>query len=381
MKTLSPKDALTFAEQAYDIEFETSTFRPERRLAKKFNFDAGKTTVKAKTGSPLGLLSNRISNFVLCAQGHGSMDGQYVFAFRGTNFDFTADKLTDINIGVKGSSNGAYAHAGFVNTFNSIKASLAHYIQANLNNIKTIHCVGHSLGGAIASLCADWVKEKYKISVVLYTFGAPRIGLFSYAQKSSSSNLCIFRCTNGADPVPMVPLWPFTHAPTNSPEYRLDNSFGIKPEAHKLASSIGYKKALTSDSWQHIKRFSCENIYKSTRLKLQNSHKVIFNNYWADKIASAIRTLLRDAGYVALLSFQNMAMSGLTFYDLIAQAIEKIANISQRFREQTEGLLGHMLKFAGKIVHKLTDLSSRFIKNVFGSVLKRLKSSVFNAIK
>ncbi|MCV3264292.1 hypothetical protein OGZ01_23920 [Vibrio harveyi] len=128
MKTLSPKEALTFAEQAYEIEFDTKTFKPHRRLAKKFFlFDVDKTTIQARTGSTLGLVSKRISNFVLCAKGTGDQNGQFVLAFRGTNFDYTADILTDLNIGIKGSSNGSSAHAGFVNTFHSLKVPLYLY--------------------------------------------------------------------------------------------------------------------------------------------------------------------------------------------------------------------------------------------------------------
>ncbi|WP_128827049.1 lipase family protein [Vibrio rotiferianus] len=155
MKTLSPKEALTFAEQAYDIEFDTKTFKPHRRLAKKFSFDVGQTTIQAQTGSTLGLVSKRISNFVLCAKGTGEQNGQFVLAFRGTNFDYTADKLTDLNIGIKGSSNGSSAHAGFVNTFHSLKVHLFTYIQRNASSIKTIHCVGHSLGGALLLHCVQ----------------------------------------------------------------------------------------------------------------------------------------------------------------------------------------------------------------------------------
>ncbi|MGY5627453.1 lipase family protein [Vibrio cincinnatiensis] len=33
----------------------------------------------------------------------------------------------------------------------------------------TVHCVGHSLGGALVHLTADWVKQRYKNRVCLYT--------------------------------------------------------------------------------------------------------------------------------------------------------------------------------------------------------------------
>lgn len=107
----------------------------------------------------------------------------------------------------------------------------------------------------------------------------------------------------------------------------------------------------------------------------------MFNGHWADKIAAALRTLLREAGYVGLIAIQGAFVGSFTFYDLVARSIEKIVRISDRFREQTEGLLGHMLRFAGKVVHKITDLSFKFIKYVFNLLLKKLNSSVFRALK
>ena len=38
-------------------------------------------------------------------------------------------------------------------------------------------CVGHSLGGALATVCAVWAPEQYPLAPVsLYTFGQPRVG-------------------------------------------------------------------------------------------------------------------------------------------------------------------------------------------------------------
>nr|WP_274054955.1 hypothetical protein [Thalassomonas haliotis] len=39
-----------------------------------------------------------------------------------------------------------------------------------------MHCVGHSPGGALAALTADWIKAGFGKTVYLYTFAAPRVG-------------------------------------------------------------------------------------------------------------------------------------------------------------------------------------------------------------
>ncbi|ENY2734894.1 lipase family protein [Vibrio parahaemolyticus] len=60
-------------------------------------------------------------------------------------------------------SSGYRVHAGFVNLFNTIKpqlaACIAGYSKKNMKTPKVIHYVGHSLGGALASLATDWVSK------------------------------------------------------------------------------------------------------------------------------------------------------------------------------------------------------------------------------
>ncbi|MGY0614621.1 lipase family protein [Vibrio sp. FJH11] len=377
MNSLSPKCALDFADQAYETEFKSRFFKPVPRLNNLFDFP--QTYFDAETGVSF---KGRKSKFVLAAEGKpkSKHESSLVLAFRGTNFGYAADVLTDFHVDLKGSPNGSLAHAGFVNVLNSVKSQLSSYMSKSIGRIKVIHCVGHSLGGAIASICADWLRATYKIQVFLYTFGSPRVGLRPYAIKSSHSNVKIFRCTNGSDPVPMVPLWPFTHAPIDKPEYRLDNSIGINFKTHKLHSDIGYFKTLKSDSWSHLNKVSFKTLSRPERFRFHNRNQVTFSQRWSDKIASAIITLLKDAGYGSLITAQGIAIAGMSFYDLIARALEKVCKSSKKLAEQTKGLLGHMLVFAGKVVNEITDLSYKFIKWVFNITVARLYRAVRLAI-
>ena len=72
-----------------------------------------------------------------------------------------------------------------------------------------LHLVGHSLGGAIAQITAIWASEK-GIPVNLYTFGAPRVVL-NHSVHFAAHNIGQYRVTHGADPIPCVPAWPFSH--------------------------------------------------------------------------------------------------------------------------------------------------------------------------
>lgn len=63
-------------------------------------------------------------------------------------------------------------HSGFNSLFITLQAELAPYL-SGVKPSGTVHCVGHSLGGAIASLVAGWAKKRFNCNAKLYTFGAP----------------------------------------------------------------------------------------------------------------------------------------------------------------------------------------------------------------
>lgn len=81
-----------------------------------------------------------------------------------------------------------------------------------------IVATGHSLGGALASLAAGAMR-KQGITVDLYTYGAPKVGLQGISDYlSNTSNGQNYRVTHKNDPVPKLPpaFLGFRHI---SPEY------------------------------------------------------------------------------------------------------------------------------------------------------------------
>jgi len=71
----------------------------------------------------------------------------------------------------------------------------------------TVTVVGHSLGGALATLCAtDLVMEENITSVRLYTFGCPRVGNEAFAKALQNTTLVHTRVTHDRDVVPTLPF-------------------------------------------------------------------------------------------------------------------------------------------------------------------------------
>lgn len=386
MNSLSPKLAAEFAHIVYGVLTPDPTgivrLETTAEMDRKFNIDLGRGPVTGRTGGLFGLY-RQTTGFALHGEGINSFRGHHVIAVRGTKTN--TDWLTNGNVGLSTSIGGSSVHAGFNKTFESMKPALDRLLSPVMSNghMQGIHCVGHSLGGALASLTADWVKNRYRKPVKLYTFGAPRVGMTGYATAASHGIDSLHRCTHGADPVPNVPLWPFIHAPANGSEYRLDNASGISVSAHGMSDDDvpGYRNTANVEDWSLLQRRSDTILSLPVRLDYERRYEAFFSSQWADKLSSALITLLKDSGYYAAVVAQAGISSSLTFYDLLARTLEEIASASSRFAEQTRGLLGHMLAFARVAVTTVTDLTFRFIRWVFDQTVGALYRAVRQAIQ
>ncbi|MCS6177988.1 lipase family protein [Shewanella baltica] len=370
MNELTPLMAASLADSVYLLKkdgMETAFLKGLRtQVTKNFDFDLSNHRITGISGSIVSRLFNRKTGFAVIGQGKALYAGDHVVAIRGT--DGLRDIITDLHIGLTGGDNNSLVHAGFNKVFQSMKPALEQSLTPILaaNGRGTVHCVGHSLGGALAHITADWVKRRYKNRVCLYTFGSPRVGLDGFAIKTTGSIDNIFRCTHASDPIPLIPLWPFMHAPYKGSEILLNSAQGLRASGHSMGrnGTPGYLNTANSGSWDALQSQSTE-LFKEINLKYPERHQVTFTTYWAHRINNALITLLKNAGMLPLIYAQARIGTYLTFYDMLASSVEKIAKLSSEFAEQTRGLLGHMLVFAGKGATKVADLSYRFIRWVF----------------
>ncbi|GGY59595.1 lipase family protein [Marinobacter zhanjiangensis] len=385
MKQLTPKLAAEFADIVYEVREPGPAgvvqVKPSEALKQVFDVKLGNGPVMAETGGFWGFFQ-RTSGFAMVADGKNNFAGHHVVAVRGTKTNH--DWLTNGNVGLSSSTGGAMVHAGFNETFESMKPGLEALLTPRLNRgpVAGIHCIGHSLGGALASLVSDWIHKRYRLDANLYSFGAPRVGMKGFATKSSFEVNKLYRCTHGADPVPAVPLWPFMHAPVNGIEYRLDRGEGMSAEAHAMGEDAvpGYRNTAQKGDWDMLHQNSMKYLNNPVRLDYARRHEASFSNYWAEKLSAALVTLLKDAGYYSAVLAQAAISTSLTFYDILAHTLEDIAKASKSLAEQTRGLLGHMLAFARAAVTTVVDLTFRFIRWVFDRTSEALYAVVRQAI-
>ncbi len=95
-------------------------------------------------------------------------------------------------------------HAGFNKAFCSIKSELLNQMR-NFGNPDRIEVTGHSLGGAIATIFATYIRGIYPDTEInLTTFGSPAVGNIYFVEKVENSISNIVRIVNKDDPVPYI---------------------------------------------------------------------------------------------------------------------------------------------------------------------------------
>ena len=99
----------------------------------------------------------------------------------------------------------AKMHEGFVEAYMSIQNELHPYVE--MTKPAKLTMTGHSLGGALATLCAIDFRLTYndRFNIELFTYGSPRVGNHSFVELVNRHIPESVRFVNGLDIVPGVP--------------------------------------------------------------------------------------------------------------------------------------------------------------------------------
>lgn len=203
--------------------------------------------LKGKTGGPGAIKVRTAFGFLLVGQ--GEYKGNAYILFRGTQY--LADWLTNLNITLSKSASGQAVHDGFNKAFQSMLPQIRPFVNA-LPTGTDVHCLGHSLGGALATIAAEWISKNTAHTPRLYTYGSPRVGLIGFSEKCTSllREENIFRVYHRTDIVPCIPIWPFVHTPNSDKEYFLPSP-GLVPwkTYHDM---VLYGKSVGQKTWEQI---------------------------------------------------------------------------------------------------------------------------------
>ena len=131
-----------------------------------------------------------------------------VIAFAGS--ECSTDWIMNAMVGGV-SFHGTLVHRGFLIQYNSVRHSIMAYLGSMQPH--AIVCCGHSLGGAVATLCALDLAL-YGHSTECVTFGSPRVGCQLFSEKFAANVYASTRASHVLDPVTYIPMC-FTHVPAH----------------------------------------------------------------------------------------------------------------------------------------------------------------------
>lgn len=135
---------------------------------------------------------------------------EWVIAFRGTQPEELGDVLADLKAWRNTSETIGVVHAGFKNEIDKLYDDVLLYCKSKkIKKTDKIIVTGHSLGAAMATLCASRLSHA-GYDIVLYNFGSPRVGNKDWAEQFD--NIPAHRFVNNNDIVTKVPPYGlFTH--------------------------------------------------------------------------------------------------------------------------------------------------------------------------
>lgn len=371
MGKLSPEDTAEAAQVVYNIKDSTSVrdafaatnIRNNLLLsdATRFEATAGSLFFKYKSG------------FGVIAKGTGTFSGDAVLIVRGTSEILRDLILTDGNVGLSRSVTGKSVHSGLNNVFNSFVNELSRFFSSN--NPSTVHCIGHSLGGGLATLAADWISYKNFAKPVLYTFGSPRVGTHEFSQnltlRMRAGN--IYRAYHKTDVVSMVPLWPFIHVPTTGTECFLDSPGSIPGiKYHAMTTYIHSVRGV--NSWDSLrKKEPVINMDKQVENWLASNSPLTFSVNTLSLINSSIIYVLKKILHLTGITLQAGITTGLTFIDQLSVLFSKAIQISKELGGLVISLVNKILNIFGKAAIKSVDVTTGFIR----WVLQTLSASLY----
>jgi triacylglycerol lipase len=147
------------------------------------------------------------------------------------------------------SSSGALMHRGFVTAYFSVRDEIHNYIRSR--DLSSATVTGHSLGGALATLCAVDIQYNFskKVPLIeLYTFGAPKAGNDGFRNSFNERVPNSYRFVNGMDLVAELPRWwqGYRHV---DKEFRIGQRFSLnflsaRFQDHAIARYIEVLKSM-----------------------------------------------------------------------------------------------------------------------------------------
>ncbi|MEO6279939.1 lipase family protein [Roseateles sp.] len=308
-----------------------------------------------------------------------SRDGRrhVVVATRGTRAEHSkADLYTDLRASMTSMAGIGPVHHGFRNTFDSVKIGLARD-DKRVMDADVVHCVGHSLGGAVATLVAAHFGGRGK-DVKLYTFGSPRVGALgsSSAMEQLLGKRNIFRVAHDLDPVTMVGPYPFSHVnglPTD------DNNMILVSPTGKLLSVANHdmREYVTSVggtgmTWANV-RLGSQAVDRDNAVLAKWLLRSSDNPGWmTQSAAQGLSYLMKAFGHVLKVA-GYAGVHGLTAIDLFSATLAHNLTRQAAANPELMGWLRQAAGWARIVIVGAADITGKVIRGILMAMMSVLR--------
>jgi hypothetical protein len=224
------------------------------------------------------------------------------------------------------------------------------------------------------------------MSASLYTFGSPRIGLFPFSRDITNAigAESIFRVYHSNDPVSMVPLFPFVHAPASGPVIMLpSNQSAYDFSAHFMN---GYVSDVSGGSWRSM-RCACTNwldrLDEQVSLWLESGDRSVLAHYGGSVIwflGRALIRLIELSAQVVGAGLQTLVSCGLTLIDTLAWLLERASLLSAKIETMLGRILSAFLSAIGRALGAIHDITAAVIRYILSFLLTGIAIQVSRAI-
>lgn len=308
-----------------------------------------------------------------------------IIATRGTRPELKGnpDLLTDMRCGGTLFEDFGPVHVGFKKTYDSILPSIKRDIGA-IQQADVIHCVGHSLGGAVATLLAAHFAKSYG-NVKLYTFGSPRVGCYgtyrALEKKIGIDN--IFRVAHDLDPITLIAPYPYIHvqpAPNDKNNLTIVSPFGelISTANHDIYEYINYIRRLTT--WANVRLASKQLDYNNALISRWLLHESRDPGWASYASAKALAVLFKLFDY-HLKALSTSVIVGGTALDILTEILIKAINISTLLGKTVIRLLSYAATWAGIQANKAADFTFTVIRALLEKMLVSMRFLAASAIR
>jgi triacylglycerol lipase len=325
-----------------------------------------------------GLGTSSGFGYALTYQGQGRTHA--IVAVRGTRPEMAGspDLLTDLRAGMTSFGDYGPVHKGFKRTFDTALPNLERCSETVMK-ADVVHCVGHSLGGGVATLLAASYADRGK-AVKLYTFGCPRVGAMGthVALERRIGKENIFRITHDLDPISLIAPFPYIHVNGGS---RDRNNMTIPSPSGSLFSTANHDMARYIDSvgrqdvtWDFVRSLHGRVDYDNAVLAKWLLHEGNDPGWVQYASAKTLGLLFKLFSHV-LANISVSAILGLTAIDFLAEILMKGMHKAKALGEQIVQLLGYAAQWAG-----ITIASGvQFTEAIIAKILERMLSALTHA--